>query len=234
MLHKSWISDIEIYSDRWNQERLGKFTSSKNHCLFTKKPLTADGVSYIHQKVGELLTGQSNCGEDDKIENEHTAWGVINEPLALREFAAVKGINYLVVGKMIHQPGSRFSSTPDALWVISSSITKEDHYNVASVEVKCPHKFNTFIPLYRCKTPADLKSENSNYYWQVLDQMDNCMASIGYFAVHHPLFPVGNNLRIIEFKQIDLWDDFAFLQQRKAQALEVFNQTVAEFLAQKA
>lgn len=234
MLNKDWISNIEIYSEEWNRQRLGKFTSSKIHCLMTKKPLTEDSISYINQKVGELLTGQSTVGEDEKIDNDHTAWGVINEPLAIQKFGAAKGINFLVVGKMIHEPGSRFSSTPDAIWVINSSISKENHYNVASVEVKCPHKFNTFIPLYRCKTPVDVKSENRNYYWQVLDQMDNCCAAIGYFAVYHPMFPEGNNLRVIEFKKIDLWDDFSLLQQRKKQALEIFGQVYSEFTAQKA
>lgn len=234
MLHKNWISQIEIYSDEWNAIRLGKFTSSKIHCIMTKKPLTEEGVAYIHQKVGEAITGQSTCGEDEKIDNDHTAWGVVNEPLAIQEFGRKKGLEYLVVGKMIHQPGSRFSSTPDAIWVINSAVTKEDCYNVATVEVKCPHKFNTFIPLYDCETPSDVKRENKSYFWQVLDQMDNCGSSIGYFVVYHPLFPEGNNMRVIEFKKIELWDDFALLQQRKKQALELFANLYSKFTTQKA
>lgn len=233
MLHKSWISNIEIYTPEWDQMRLGKFTSSKIHCLMTNKQFTDDGVAYIHQKVGELLTGHSTCGVDEKIEDENTAWGVTNEPFALQAFGKLKGLKYLVTGKLIHQPGSRFSSTPDALWVLNSSVTKEDHYAVASVEVKCPHKFNRFIPLYSCDTPADVKKENKSYYWQVIDQMDNCCAAAGYFAVFHPFFPQGNNLKVIEFKKIDLWDDFAFLQQRKQLALEAFGKIYSKFLTQK-
>lgn len=234
MLHKNWISNIEIYSKEWDLIRLGKFTSSMAHCLMTKKALTVDGISYIHQKVGELITGQSGCSEEEKnVENEYTGWGVSNEVFGIQEFGETMGIKYLVIGKMIHEPGSRFSSTPDALWVINSSVTKEDHYNVATVEVKCPYKYNTFIPLYRCKTPKELRAEKPNYFWQVLDQMDNCGANVGYFVVYHPLFPVGNNMRIIEFRQIDLWDEFAFLQQRKKQALEIFGQIYSEFLMQK-
>lgn len=234
MLNKNWISNIEAYSEEWRLMRLGKFTSSKIHCLMTKKPLTEDSISYINQKVGEILTGHATTSKDDQIDTEDTAWGVVNEPLAMREFARIKNLKFLVVGKMIHEPGSRFSSTPDGLWIISSSLTKEDHYNVASLEVKCPNRYHTFIPLYRCKTPADLKLENRGYYWQVVDQMDNCCASVGYFAVFHPLFPAGNNMRIIEFNKIDLWDDFSLLQQRKKQALEIFNQVYSEFTTQKA
>lgn len=200
-----------------------------------EKPLTNDSVAYINQKVGEILTGQSGCGEEDQnVDTEYTAHGIVNEPLAIQEFGRVMGIKFLVVGKLIHQPGSRFSSTPDAIWVISSSITKEDHYNVYTVEVKCPSKFNIFINLYRCKTPAELKKLSKTYYWQVMDQMDNCSSAVGYFVVFHPLFPAGSNLRIIEFKKIDLWDDFTLLQQRKKQALEVFSVVYSEFLTQKA
>lgn len=233
MLHKSWISSIEIYSEEWHKMRIGKFTSSKIHCLMTKKSFTEDGVAYIHQKAGEFLSGQSTCGEDERIEDENTAWGVMNEPLAIQEFGKSIGIKFLVVGKLIHQPGSRFSSTPDALWVLNSSLTKEDCYNVASVEVKCPHKFHRFIPLYQCKTPEDLKKKYSNYFWQVIDQMDSCDAAEGYFVAYHPLFPVGNNMRVIQFNKIDLWDDFAFLQQRKKYALEVFSDICSQFLIQK-
>lgn len=230
MLHKDWISNVEIYSDEWHQFRLGKFTSSKIHCLMTDRPFTEDGVAYINQKVGEKMTGHSTCGEDEIIEDENTVWGIQNEPVALKEFAKLKGLKYLVVGKTIHEPGSNFSSTPDAIWVLNSSVTKEDCYNVATVEVKCPHKFNRFIPLSRCKTPADVKKKNRGYFWQVIDQMHNCGASIGYFVVYHPYFPAGKNMRVIEFKKIDLWPEFAFLEQRKKQSLDMFLNIYSEFL----
>lgn len=233
MLNKDWITDIELYSEEWERIRLGKFTSSKIHNLMSKKPLTEGSLSYINQKVGELITGQTIAGEDELVENESTAWGLINEPFALQEFGKAMNVKYLVVGKLVHEPGSRFSSTPDALWVLNSSITKENHYNVATVEAKSPHKYHTFIPIYRCKTPAALKIENRNYYWQVLDQMHNCCAAVGYFLAYHPLFPVGNNLRIIEFKKIDLWEDFSFLEQRKKQALQLFSEIYSEFFNQK-
>jgi len=233
MLNKDWISNVEIYSEEWRMARLGKMTSSKIHNITTQKPLSSEGVSYIYQKVGELITGQTTCGsEEDNIESEDTAWGIIHEPTAIKELGKSLGIEYLVVGKMIHEPGSLFSSTPDALWVINSSISKENHYNVATVEVKCPNRYHNFIPLYRCKTPADLlKAKKSNYYWQVIDQMDNCNASMGYFVAFHPLFKPGRNMRVIEFKKIDLLKDFAFLKQRKKQALDIFNEIRAEFFA---
>src|SRR5690242_15367781 len=95
MLNKDWISNVEAYSEEWRLMRLGKFTSSKIHCLMTKKPLTEDSISYINQKVGELLTGQATTSKDDQIDTEDTAWGVVNEPIAMREFARVKNIKFL-------------------------------------------------------------------------------------------------------------------------------------------
>lgn len=232
MLNKEWVTNIEMYSKEWNQFRLGKFTSSKAHSLMTDKPLTKESRTYINQKVGEFITGQPGCSEEEQnIENEYTAHGVSTEPESLRVFSAKMNVQFLVTGKLIHQPGTRFSSTPDALWIINSSVTKENHYNVATVEAKCPFKFPVFISLFRCKTPADLKEYSKPYYWQVLDQMDTCGASVGYFLVYHPMFPVGKNLRIIEFKQVELWNDFAFMKQRKAQALEIFSKVYAEICA---
>lgn len=233
MLHKDHISDIQIYSDDWKKFRVGKFTSSKMVELMAEKELSIGALSYIDQKVGEYITGQNIASEDeDELEDENTVWGLQYEPEALQVFANTKKIKYLAVQKMIHAPGSRFSSTPDALHIINSSILQEDCYNVASVEVKCPRKYPRFMPLYRCSTPEDLKKHSKKYYYQVLDQMDNCGSAIGYFACYHPLFPVGKNMKIIEFKKIDLWDDFLKLKQRKDIALNKFNEVLAEFMVQ--
>lgn len=229
MLHKDHISHIEIYSDEWHALRVGKFTSSKMHSIMAQKPLTEGALTYIHQKAGEYITGQTLCTEDDIIEDENTVWGLEHEPLALNLFGNTKKIKYLVTQKVIHAPGTRFSSTPDGIWVIDSSVLQEDCYNVAPVEVKCPRKYPRFLELYKCNTPFDLKKESKAHFWQVLDQMDNCGSALGYYACYHPLFPAGKNMKIIEFTKIDLWDDFKLLQQRKQLALTKFNEIITEF-----
>lgn len=229
MLHKSFISHIEIYSDEWNKMRLGRFTSSRIHALMGEKPFQAGAMSYIHQKAGEHITGQTLAEEDVIIEDENTTWGLQTEPEALRQFGIFKKLQYLVVQKLIFDPNGQTSSTPDALWIIDSSVLQEDCYNVATVEVKCPRKYHRFFPMFACKTPEDLKRAYSTYYWQVIDQMHTCNAALGYFVCFHPLFPAGNNFRCIEFRKIDLWDDFAKLQQRKLLAIQKLNEILSEF-----
>lgn len=232
MLKVSHISNITIYSHEWDMARLGRFTSSRMNVLMGEKEIMDSGaMTYIYHKVGEKVTKKSMATEDDVIEDENTHWGRENEPMAIRKFGQKYGINFLVTQKLILDPESQFSSTPDAIWVHGASVIKTDEYNVSTLEVKCPRKFHKFIPLYKCKTPEDLKKFNKNYYWQVIDQMYNCDSAVGYFACYHPLFPEGKNLSVIEFKKIDLWPEFKKMKQRKEQAVKIFNETMADFLA---
>lgn len=230
MLHKSHISKIEIYTPEWDAARLGRMTSSRIVALTAKEGFGTGAISYIDQKACEFVTGKVSAPEDEIIDDENTLWGLEWEPKALNSFGVKMGLKYLVVQRMIFNPQSRFSSTPDALWVIESSVFEEDCYNVASVEVKCPRKYPRFMLLYRCTTPAMLKKTDPKYYWQVIDQMDNCGSSRGYFVAYHPYFPPEKNMRIIEFNKIDLWDDFKFLKQRKDMALIKFTEVASEFL----
>jgi hypothetical protein len=193
-----------------------------------EKPLSTGAMTYIYQKVGEELTGQTTA-EDDEIEDENTIWGLTNEPLALKAVGNYLGVDYLVTQKLITNPESRFSSTPDALNVVGQSLHAEE-YNVDTIEVKCPRKYHKFIPFWKCKTPLDVKKVSSNYYWQVLDQMHNCDSARGYFGAFHPLFPEGANLRVIEFRKMDLWEDFKLLVQRKKLFVETFEQLRFEMI----
>jgi hypothetical protein len=227
MLEKSHISNIDIYTPEWDNIRLGRFTSSKMSSLMAEKPLSSGAITYIQQKAGEFLTGENM--EDEVLEDENTAWGLQYEAEALNVFGKLKGLKYLIIQKVIHAPGTRFSSTPDAIWVVDSSLIKEDCYNVSTVEVKCPRKFPRFLSLYQCSTPAELKKHESKYYWQVIDQMDNCNSATGWFVCYNPLFPAGKNMKIIEFKKLDLWDDFIKIKQRKLLALDEFNKIVSQF-----
>lgn len=230
MLKVSHISNIQIYTHDWDMARLGRFTSSRINVLMGEKNIQDSGaMTYIYHKVGELLTKKSMATEDDIIEDENTAWGRENEPMAITKFGLTYGIKFLVTQKLILDPSTQFSSTPDAIWVHGASVMKDDEYNVSTLEVKCPRKYHKFIPLYKCKTPADLKAFNKNYYWQVIDQMYNCDSAMGYFACYHPLFPEGKNLGVIEFKKIDLWPEFKKMKERKDQAVKIFNEIKAEF-----
>lgn len=229
MLKRSHISNIQIYTQEWDIARCGRGTSSKMSNIMGEKFKTSECVSYVYQKAGELVTGKSTTVEDDVIEDENTAWGREHEPAAIRKFGQVMGIEFLVTQKLIMNPDGHFSSTPDAIWVHGQSVLKSDEINVSTLEVKCPRKYPRFIPLWECKTPEQLKKFSKNYYWQVLDQMDNCDSAVGYFACYHPLFPPETNMNIIEFKKIDLWADFKQLKDRKQLFVNFLEEIQAKF-----
>lgn len=230
MLKKAHISNIQIYTQAWDNIRKGRFTSSKISEIIGEEGVTKTaGMGYIYQKAGEKITGKSMADEDDVIEDENTAWGRDNEPAAIRRFGMAKGIDFLVTQKIILDPESNESSTPDAIWHHGASLVSDDEFHVSTLEVKCPRKYNRFIPLWECDTPEKLKKYNKKYYWQVLHQMRICDAAVGYFACFHPLFPPETNLRIIEFQKINLWDDFKLMHKRIEQANNIYNGYIQRF-----
>lgn len=228
MLKKSHITNIEIYSDAWHKFRLGKGTSSKIHAICGVEGFGKAGYTYVYQKVGEWLTGQSN---DKEFEfNEDLEWGKLYEPEAIQAFAKKMGIQLLVTQRIISDPDSIFSSTPDAIWVHGECKIDTTEYNVSIAEGKCPRTYHNFIPKFLCKTPADLYKVNKDNYWQVIDQMHQAGAAKGYFFVYHPYFPEGSNLNIIEFRKMELWEHFKLLADRKKEFVQRFEEIRAKML----
>lgn len=236
MLDKENISKIKPMSEEWLVARRGKLTSSENHLLTSDKFLTTGCLSYLYRKVGELLTNVTSAGE---LCNEQVIHGLMYEAEAIRKFAQVYGFKYVICQQLIALPGTKFGSTPDGIVVLNESLN-EQMYNVRTVEVKCPFTYANFIGLALCKTPQDLKRENKEYYWQVLDQMDNCDCMHGYFIAYHPDFKAGN-FHVIEFRKMQpegieggkavkfpIAKDMAFLQERKRMASEYMDALLLE------
>lgn len=232
MLKKSRISKIKILSDEWFESRLGKFTSSEIHFLMNDRFLTTGCYSYIYRKVGEVLTGKSVKGE---IDTDATRWGAFHEAEAIVKFAKWKGLEYVVCQQLITEDDSMFGSTPDGIIVNRESADKLQ-YDVSNIEVKCPPTYTSYVGLALCKTPQDLKEEDRTYYWQVIDQMDNCDSLNAYFVAYHPDFKKGN-MNIVEFRKMQetgiehgkeikfpIAKDLKFLQERKQQAVQKFNE----------
>lgn len=228
MLKKSHISNIEIYSPEWHAYRRGRGTSSKMSTIMGSEGFGRSGESYIYQKVGELLTGQSN---DKEFEfDEDLDWGKMYEHEGIQKFAEKMGIKLLVSQKLITDPEGHFSSTPDAIWVHGECKIDTTEYNVSIAECKCPRTYHNFIPKFLCKSPADLYKVNKSDYWQTIDQMDQCGAAKGYFFVYHPYFPEGTNINIIEFRKMELWDHFKLLSARKKEFVQRFEETRLKML----
>lgn len=223
MLKKSRISQIKIHSDEWHAARLAKFTSSEIHYL------TGSGFQrYVRLKVGEELTGKSAKGE---IDVEATRWGGFYEADAIQKFGQKMGLEFMIVQQLVTETDSRFGSTPDGL-IVTRISPDETEYDVETVEVKCPITFDNYLLLFECETPQDLKSAKKEYYWQTLDQMDNCEAIKGHFVAYHPDFKAGN-MRHIVFeanqsistgvaKKFPIYDDLRFLREKKKEAVVEF------------
>lgn len=219
-----------MLSDEWFHSRIGKFTSSEIHFLVNDKWPSTGGLSYLYRKVGEVLTGKPAQNE---IDTDATRWGAIEEANAIRKFSQWKKLDFIVCQQLITEEGTQFGSTPDGI-IVHKESTCQTKYDVSTVEVKCPPTYTNYVGLALCETPQDLKAENRCYYWQVLDQMDNCDCLVGYFIAYHPDFKEGN-MRIIEFRKMQesgiekgktiaypIAKDIKFLQERKAMAVEEF------------
>jgi hypothetical protein len=226
MLKKSKISQIPIHSDEWKTSRLGKFTSSE---IF--KLMSSQYESYVRLKVGEVMTGLMSASwmtSKGEINTDATMWGLLHEVDALKKFGTKMELPFMVTQKLITEEGSRFGCTPDGL-IVKRISPDETEYEVETVEVKCPPTYDNYLLLWECETPKDLKEVNKQYYWQVLDQMDNCESLTGHFVAYHPDFKSGN-MRHIVFnsmqpeekngsKTFPLFTDLKALRKQKAQAV---------------
>jgi len=231
MLLKSKISQITINTEEWLQERLSRFTSSENHFLMGEKPFTQGALSYIYRKVGESLSG---VAERNSIENEATTHGNVFEPEALRKYQQKFGVQFLVTQKMIIGANEQFSSTPDAIQILSET-SDGLGYRVKPIEVKCPLTYAAYVELFLCDTPLDVWRVEKKYYVQVLDQIDNCGALEGELVVYHPSFRTGQ-MKVIPFRIMEkvgneypLKNDLDLLRKRKLMAIEKFNQIKDKF-----
>lgn len=223
MLKKSKISNIKIHSDEWHHSRLAKFTSSEIYRLFG-----TSFMAYVRLKVGEEMTGKSAKGE---IDTESTRWGGFYEAEAIQKFGNKMGLEFLVTQQLITETGSRFGSTPDGL-IVKRLSPDDTEYEVETVEVKCPPTYDNYLLLFECETPQDLKVSKKEYYWQVLDQMDNCEALVGNFVAYHPDFRAGNMKHIVfnSNQRIDgpkgakfpIFEDLKELRQKKREAVAMF------------
>lgn len=242
MLNKAHISKIKPMSDEWLMARRGKLTSSENHFLVSDTFMTTGCRSYLYRKVGELLTNVTTTSD---LNTEATIHGLINEADATQKFVRLYGFKYVICQQLIAIPETKFGSTPDGIIVLNESMD-EQMYNVRTIEVKCPFTYANFIALSLCQTPQDLKAENKEYYWQVLDQMDNCDCMHGYFVVYHPDFKYGN-FHVIEFRKMQpegiegnkvikfpISKDMAFLKERKQMASNKMDEIYMELRSRQA
>lgn len=215
MLPIERISHTITHSEDWLKQRLGKITASKFGVIIGEKSdkgiFTSGAITHLENLAGEIDTGQPS---QDEFFTKDTDWGNAHEPEAIQYFAKQLNLNVVKNSRGDSQHlivlNEKAGATPDAL------LTKHNEENifdetgtkmkVFTLETKCPPKHHRYIKLFKCKTPQDLKKTESIYYWQVIFQMLCCDTIVGYFGAYNPNFSIKG--RLIEFKKIDLIDDF--------------------------
>ena len=228
MLLKTKISKHRLHLDptlnaAYYAAKLGKFTSSEWHHLMGKEGIGKGGMSYIYRKVGEVLSGRP---AKDDISVPATEHGLNYERDGLNKFGEKMGLKSMMVQPLVLDEDGYCGGTPDGL-IVTGESTDLLSYNVQTVEGKCPYSYDGYIRAWKCKTPKDLMLVNKEWYWQTLHQMYLCGSLVGYFFVYNPFFTAGQ-INIIEFRKMNLMSDFALIEERKKEAIRIFNDTIKE------
>lgn len=240
MLLKSRISDVDLGTENWRQNRLGRFTSSNIYKLCGERGLGDEGMTYIRTRVFESLSGVPS---DKDFLNESAANGLVNEGFALRRFAAKMGLDFLVVQKLIFGPDEFTSTTPDA---IITRKTSSDGLSIdcTVVEVKS-FEAAMHVLCASCTTPQELRAAHKKTYFQLLDQMLVADTLDGYAVFDNPDLPEDKGgQRIIHFRKMQQDDillggnpyyplikDLNLLKERKQQAIEEFHKIKAKLIS---
>jgi len=168
------ILDHEQGSEEWLASRLGKPSASNFKKLVTTKgEPSKQAVGYIHELIGERLTGES----DSFYTNEHMERGNELESDARQAYEFIHDVNITEHGFILHDSGE-YGCSPDG-------VIYQDEKIVSGLEIKCP-KASTMV-----KYHLNLNTFQSAYYQQV----QGCMLITGaqswdLFAYHPKVKPL--------------------------------------------
>lgn len=225
----------ENYFDGWLLGRLGKFTASKISCCMQPKGIGDGGMTYIRSRAFEALNGISS---EKEVDTDAMRWGLLHEKDALKEFVKYKNIPIdekgrvpIIVQKLVAEKGSQFGCTPDGIWV-QEEFEKEDvtWLKVVPQEVKC-YQLTKHLKCVACDTPQKIKAVDPDAYWQLLMQIFECDALVGYLIYYYPNIKYGG-LRIIEFRKVDIVmnvkvgekNDFKLMAERRLEIMRLFEE----------
>jgi hypothetical protein len=168
------ILDHEQGSDEWLESRLGKPSASNFKKLVTTKgEPSKQAVNYVHELIGERLTGES----DSFYTNEHMERGKELEQEARQAYEFIHDVDVTEHGFILHDSGE-YGCSPDG-------VIYQDKNIVSGLEIKCP-KASTMVKYHL--SPATFH----NAYFQ---QVQGCMLITGaeswdLFAYHPKVKPL--------------------------------------------
>lgn len=177
---KALAQQSEQGSPIWYDIRAGRFTSSQIHRLIksgtrlmtadelaarpksgtgssaklTEDPnkFSPDGITYIEEKVAEVLTGQ--C--EPSVWSHATAWGDDWEPIAAEYYAEKFKCEFEIIA---FQPfGDHAGGSPD----------RKIKGTKRGIEIKCPHRSKNQVNYLQLGDQADVKMHHPEHYWQCI------------------------------------------------------------------
>lgn len=156
----------------WERIRLGRFTASQVHRLMkdsrTKGKVSDSAMTYIREKIAEMLTGTTKQSGGYAIE-----WGLDHEYEAIEAFTAKTGLKVEQARFMPY--GDHAGGSPDGY-------VGED----AIIEVKCPYDSANHVEYMMIESEEDLLDFRPEYYYQVQMCMLCCDKKKAYFVSYDP------------------------------------------------
>lgn len=198
-------------SDGWNQARIGRFTSSEIFKLMTEPRNKADkeagklsegAMTYVHQKVAEVMTGQPK--------SESYAYPLVYgkelEPQAIEYFIKKTGFSYEPA--MFVPFGEHSGGSPDGY------INETD-----GLEVKCPFQSENMVDYLLLTDQFDLKRNHPNYYWQVMSNLLFTEKEKWHFVCYDPRM-VNEKHRMVHLVVKPNPEDFDLIVKKLAVAVK--------------
>ena len=135
--------------------RIATFSSSEIHRLVSngKRPdgAGASFTSYVREKAIESITGQPYSSGG----SWQTEWGNYWESIAFDHM--IDDMDHVLQSsKRYFHENLPWSGAPDTVGMDAVG------------DIKSPASYNGFFELTKCKTGADLKKFNADYYWQLV------------------------------------------------------------------
>lgn len=207
-------------SEQWEQLRAGRFTSSEIWKIMEcgKRPMTPEelkarpksgkgskttqvpdpsmmgekGMTYIYQKVSEVLTGKPK----PSAYAYPLVWGKETEPEAVEYFCKRTGLEVEEIGFQTwsdHAGGSPDRIVTDGL---------------SGLEVKCPFQSENQIDYLMLSDHYDLKNMFPQYYWQCVSLMLFTGRKQWYFCTYDPRMILDKHkMTIMLIKASDVEED---------------------------
>lgn len=174
----------------WHRARLGHWTGSAIGKLMVsgrkKDEVFGDTAkSYIFKVLAERSLSEKVVEDDEMfalyveqagIFNKAVQWGHDNEEEARRLYAELNKVEVTEVSSVEHLDIALYAASPDGCVKATDKV----------IEIKCPNPDTAVRYRYLIKDAESLKKANSDYYWQVMAEMDCTGATACDFIVYCP------------------------------------------------